>query len=255
LPSIENRRIEGSTSLRRTCDILISREMSLSAAQPEVLHTTVGDFPLHETRLALGGRGWSVLHTEAVLTHAAEQQFIRELKDRLPYGVTLWPAAIALAHEIGSRADAVRGRGVLELGAGTGLPGVVAASLGARVVQTDRQELAMSICKRNGERNGISGIDHRLVDWADWDDSERYDWIIGSDILYGEGTHPDLRRIFDTNLAPGGRVLLSDPFRAVSLRLLEAMEADGWRITMTKWTVGDGEDPRPIGLFELEAPR
>jgi predicted nicotinamide N-methyase len=229
--------------------------MNASTMQPEVLRTAVGDFPLHETRLALSGREWSVLHTEAVLTRAAEQHFIRELKDRLPYGVTLWPAAIALAHEVGSRADAIRARSVLELGAGTGLPGIVAAALGARVVQTDRQELAMSVCKRNGERNGVAGIEHRLVDWAEWDDTGRHDWIIGSDILYGEGTHPHLRRIFESNLAPGGRVLLADPFRAVSLRLLEAMEADGCRITMSKWSVGEGKDPRPIGLFELEAPR
>jgi methyltransferase-like protein 23 len=229
--------------------------MSAPAVHPEVLHTTVGDFPLHETQLALGGREWRVLHTPAVLTHADEQHFIRELKDRLPYGVTLWPAAIALAHEVASRADAFRGRSVLELGAGTGLPGVVAASLGARVVQTDRQELAMSICRRNGERNGVAGIDYRLVDWSEWDDAWRYDWIIGSDVLYGEGTHPHLRRIFEGSLAPGGRILLSDPFRAVSLRLLEAMEADGWAITMSRWSVGEGENPRPIGLFELAAPR
>jgi hypothetical protein len=101
----------------------------------------------------------------------------------------------------------------------------------------------------------VAGIDYRLVDWCEWDDAGRYDWIIGSDVLYGEGTHPHLRRIFDGSLAPGGRILLADPFRAVSLRLLEAMEADGWAITMSRWSVGEGENPRPIGLFELAAPR
>ena len=30
--------------------------------------------------------------------------------------------------------------------------GIVAASLGGQVVQTDRHELALSVCKRNGER-------------------------------------------------------------------------------------------------------
>ncbi|HEU0013717.1 MAG TPA: hypothetical protein VFQ45_08535, partial [Longimicrobium sp.] len=60
--------------------------------------------------------------------------------------------------------------------------------------------------------------------------------------------------IFDRGLAPGGRVLLSDPFRATSLRLLEAMEADGWRVAMTRWSIGEGDDLRPIGVFELEPP-
>jgi hypothetical protein len=98
-------------------------------------------------------------------------------------------------------------------------------------------------------------IDRRLADWAGWDDVGRYDWIIGSDVLYGETMHPHLRRIFGQSLAPGGRVLLADTFRAVSLRLLEALEVDGWKVALTKWSVGEEADRRPIGLFELEPSR
>jgi len=220
----------------------------------EVLRTSTGDFPLQEVRVAVGGREWSVLHTDAVLSHADEARFLGDKKDRLPYGVALWPAAIALAHEVASRAGAFRGARVLELGAGTGLPGIVAASFGAKVVQTERNEVAMSICRRNAERNRVTDIDHRLADWTAWEDPERYDLILGSDILYGPAFHPALRAIFEGNLAPGGRVLLADPFREPSLRLLEEMEGDGWRIALTKWTVeGDGA-PRPIGVFEMGAP-
>ncbi len=183
-----------------------------------------------------------------------ELRFFRELRDRLPYGVALWPAAIALAHEVASRAEAFSGARVLELGAGTGLPGIVAASLGARVVQSDRHELAMSVCKRNGMRNGIHTIEYRVADWTTWNDTGSYDWILGSDILYGETLHPHLRRILESNLASGGRVLLSDPFRAVSLGLLEALEASGWTISLSKWSVGADETPRSIGLFEMASP-
>lgn len=228
--------------------------MSASTTQPPVLRTPAGEFPLAEYRLGLAGREWTVLHTGAVLSFADEQHFLREMREQLPYGVALWPAAIALAHDVASRPEDFRGRTVLELGAGTGLPGIVAASLGARVTQTDRHELAMSVCRLNGERNGVGTVEHRLADWNEWDDAGRYQWILGSDILYGEALHPPLRRIFETSLAPGGRVLLSDPFRGTSLRLLEALEADGWTVALAKWNVGEEETPRPIGVFELAPP-
>ena len=213
-----------------------------------------GEVPLQEYRLRLGGREWRILHTDAILSHLDEQRFLREQKARLPYGVVLWPAAIALAHDVASRADAFGGTRVLELGAGTGLPGIVAATLGARVTQTDRQPLALSVARRNGTLNGATGIAYHQRDWTAWDDATRYDWILGSDILYAETTHADLRRIFAANLAPGGRVLLSDPFRAASIRLLEAMEADGWTIALSKWSVGEEQALRPIGLYELAPP-
>ena len=223
-------------------------------AAPTVLQTATGEFPLHESRLRLGGHEWTLLHTGVVLTFDDEQWFLRELRDHLPYGVALWPAAIALAHDVAARGGAFRGARVLELGAGTGLPGIVAASLGARVTQTDRHEMPMSVCRHNGRLNGAPAIGYRIADWTEWGDTERYDFILGSDILYGETMHPFLRRIFDANLAPGGRILLSDPFRAPSLRLLERMEADGWRIALAKWNLGEDTSPRPVGVYELRAP-
>jgi predicted nicotinamide N-methyase len=201
-----------------------------------------------EYHLALGGRSFRILHKGTILTHDDEQRFLGA-EQRLPYGIVLWPAAIALAHELTSRD--VAGRHVLELGAGTGLPGIVAASLGARVVQTDRQEDALSLCKQNAERNGIMTIEHRIADWTAWEDPEQYELILGADVLYGETLHPHLRRIFDANLAPGGTLLLSDPFRKTSFVLLEAMEAEGWIVTMTKWRVGIDLPERSIGVFEL----
>lgn len=221
---------------------------------PEILRTSVGEFPLEEYRLRVADREWTVLHTGAILNRTDESRYLREPMNRLPYGVALWPSAIALAHEIGTRADAFKGTSVLELGAGTGLPGIVAASLGARVVQTDRHGVPMHVCRRNAERNRVEGVEHRLADWTEWDDPGRYGWILGSDILYAEAMHPHLRRIFESSLAPGGRVLLADPFRSASIRMLETLEADGWRIGMTRWSVGEETEPRPIGIFELAPP-
>ncbi len=205
---------------------------------------------LEEVELAVEGRAWTILHTGAVISRDDENAYLRkDAADPRPYGAVLWPAAIALAHEIATRN--VAGKRVLELGAGTGLPGIVAASLGASVVQTDRQNLVLHVCKQNAERNGVTTIEHRAADWTAWTDTERYDIILGSDILYADELHPHLQRIFDANLAPGGTLLIADPFRAPSIRLLEAMQAAGWGATLDKWTVGITPPPRPVGVFSL----
>jgi predicted nicotinamide N-methyase len=223
--------------------------VSSRTQEPDVLKTTAGDLPLEEYHLRLEGHAWRILHTGAILSIDDEQRFLGGEQPAVPYGIVLWPAAIALAHEVASRP--LRGKRVLELGAGTGLPGIVAASLGARVMQTDRQELAMHVCKKNAERNGITTIEHCVADWTAWEDEERYDCILGSDVLYAETMHPHLRRIFETNVAAAGSILLSDPFRKASFPLLEAMAEDGWTVTMNKWTVGVTPPERPVGVFEL----
>jgi methyltransferase-like protein 23 len=216
--------------------------------QPRVLSTTVGDLPLDEYRLSLGGRTWSILHTAAILSHEDEEQFLRGDAPRLPYGIALWPAAIALAHEIAARP--LRGVRLLELGAGTGLPGIVAAALGARVVQTDRSAAALAVCRMNADGNGVV-LEQRAGDWTAWTETDTYDFIVGADILYADSVHPQLRHIFESNLAPGGRLLLSDPFRAESFALLQSLEADGYDVAFNKWTVGVVPPPRPVGVFEL----
>ena len=174
-----------------------------------------------------------MLHTGALLSFEEEQNYLSEDRTRLPYGLALWPSAIALSHDLATRADDLRGATILELGAGTGLPGMVAASLGARVIQTDHNELALTLGRANAEHDRAGFIEYRAADWTDWTDTTRYDWIIGADILYGAKTQPHVRRIFENNLADRGRVLVSDPFRSPSLKLLEAMEASGWQSRST----------------------
>jgi len=215
------------------------------------LRTSVGDVPLEEYHVRLAGREWTILHTGAVLSDDDEQRLLTDTSPRLPYGVSLWPASLALAHDLVARGDGLRGLDILELGAGTGLPGIIAASLGARVVQTDRHDLPMSVCRRNAAHNGVATIEHRLADWTLWDDPTRYDLIIGADVMYAERMHTHLRRIFESNLRPGGRILLADPFRPVSLALLQAIETDGWTIGLTTWRVGEHTAPRQVGNFEL----
>jgi predicted nicotinamide N-methyase len=215
-----------------------------------LLETSIGDFQLHEYCLRVGEQRWSFLHTGATLTVAQEQQFLAREQGRLPYGVMLWPASIALAHDLIARSEQLPGKRLLELGAGTGLPGIVAASLGADVLQIDRSELALHVCTLNKERNRVPQLVAREADWETFHSDIKFDLIVGSDVLYVTTMHERLRAICDDYLAPGGVVLFSDPLRAQSLPMLEAMEASGWRVSLSKWSIEVEAGTRSIVVYE-----
>lgn len=216
----------------------------------DLLRTSIGDFALHEYSLPGAGRRLSFLHTGAVFTVEQERKYLAREEARLPYGVMLWPASIALAHELMARAEELRGKRVLELGAGTGMPGLVAASLGARVLQVDHSEVALHVCALNKERNQLRDVEVRAADWETFESDEKFDFIVGADVLYVTTMHERLRAICAQYLASGGRVLFSDPLREQSLPMMEAMDADGWRVSLTKWSVAVEDGSRSIAIYE-----
>jgi predicted nicotinamide N-methyase len=154
---------------------------------------------------------------------AQEQEYLSREEGRLPYGAMLWPASIALAHEVG-RAEQMRGKRVLELGAGTGVPGIVAASFGAEVLQVDRSEVALHLCMANAQRNAQTRLQARAAEWETFHSDEPYDFIFGADVLYVTTMHERVSAICETYLAPGGSALFSDPFRPESMPMLEGMD-------------------------------
>jgi methyltransferase-like protein 23 len=214
------------------------------------LRTSIGDFPLNEYRLTVDGRDIRVLHADAMLSRAKEDEGLLTPEKSLPYGAMLWASSIALAHEMADGGE-LAGKMVLELGAGTGLPGLTAAAKGATVLQTDNHPVALELARRNASLNEISNIEQQHADWREWQSAARYDFVIGSDILYSKEMHSHIRMIFDSSLAASGRILVSDPFRATSLAFFQQMESEGWSVQITKWTIGEGSDARAIGVFRL----
>lgn len=213
-------------------------------------------YPLNPYPMALAGREWQVLNTKLVFTRDEETDYFARAKTGLPYGVALWPSSLALAYELASQAESLAGKTLLELGAGVGLPGLIARHLGAEVVQTDFDSMALSVCELNAQVNQIEGIEWRQADWREFEDQNGYDFIIGSDILYGVPLHPHLKDIFQTRLAPGGHVLIADPSRMGSTEFFDDLHGLGWAIEVSDWRMdlsNDGE-PRLVYVYDLQPP-
>jgi predicted nicotinamide N-methyase len=131
--------------------------------------------------------GVAVESAQVFLTPVADSELDR-------YGLYTWRSAVVLARWVWChRADRVRGNAVCELGAGTALPGLLAAKVGAStVVLTDRADApgvlrnCASGCRLNaldGERVTVMGLDWGFFD-TDFDALPSFDLILGADVFY-----------------------------------------------------------------------
>ncbi|XP_027178366.1 methyltransferase-like protein 23 isoform X3 [Coffea eugenioides] len=104
------------------------------------------------------------------------------------YGLFVWPCSIILAEYVWQQRSRFSGANVIELGAGTSLPGIVAAKVGADVTLTDdsnRPEVLDNM-RRECELNNVTCKVLGLT-WGVWDEpifTLCPNIILGADVLY-----------------------------------------------------------------------
>jgi 2-polyprenyl-3-methyl-5-hydroxy-6-metoxy-1,4-benzoquinol methylase len=137
---------------------------------------------------------------------------------------------------------------VLDLGCGMGLSGTVAAALGARVVFADLEAPALLFAALNSlpwRRH----VRTRKLDWQRDRLPEKFDLILGADILYERTQWPFLEPFWRAHLAPGGSVLLGEPGRQTGDLFVDWIKPRGWVLTRHEETLSTR--PKPIRLLHV----
>jgi methyltransferase-like protein 23 len=205
----------------------------------QALATVQAQTPLHTLPVPVGDRIWQV----TTATDPSALADVTEHLEHFPHGLLLWEAAVGLARWLPNLRAQLQGKRVLELGAGVGLPGLVARTLGAQVWLTDHLAETLAVAAANAHQNEVAGVHYFVADWREWNHTAQYDLILGADILYARLRHFYLERIFHKNLAPGGRLLFADPGRVQGLDFVVDLEAHGWAVDLETLPVESLSEP------------
>lgn len=227
--------------------------MTASAVTQPVLSGIHVDYPLRRTRELCGGQV-VVLDVVASLDAAIDALVARELGDaevlRLtPYFATLWPAGRALAQWVGERPNIVRGRRIVEVGCGLGLPALVAARLGGHVHACDAHPDVAALLRHNAALNDAAITFHALDlgDDAALAGLGEFDLVLASDVVYEAGLAGQVAPALARLCRPRGQIVLADPGRPLLQDTTSALEALGFTSELEARRARRGDDPAAAG--------
>lgn len=132
------------------------------------------------------------------------------------YWDRIWPSSVAFSEYLIHQffPSKLTGTKVLEIGCGAGIPGVVAAQLGAFTMFSDMVPVTLEAVKETCRLNHISNFDTCTLDWSEKiETKERYDFVIGCEVFYDEAILADIAHVLEQLLAPGGKGMFCDPNR------------------------------------------
>ena len=160
--------------------------MSAPAQLQAALHELLGDARLvAETLPDTELRLWLI--DAANMDRAFNPEETRRILDEPPYWCFCWASGLVLARWLAERPDWVRGKRVLDFGAGSGVAAIAAAKAGAaEVVACDLDPLALAACRANAALNGVE----LRYSQDFFGEADRFDLILVADVLYDRANLP-----------------------------------------------------------------
>ncbi len=198
--------------------------MSAPAALQQALSALLGDAQLSaETLPGTAIRLWLIDADN--MDRAFSPEETRRILEEPPYWSFCWASGLVLARWLAENPQWVRGKRVLDFGAGSGVAAIAAAKAGAlEVVACDLDPLAIEACRANAALNDVQ-LSYSTDFFAEED---RFDLIIVADVLYDRANLP----LLDQFLSRGREALVADSrvrdFQHPLYQRLGILEACTW---------------------------
>lgn len=140
-----------------------------------------------------------------------------------PFWTRLWPSAIALSIFLRENEGLIKGKKVLELGAGLGLPSVVAATKAQSVTSSDHIDAAVETMAKSFSHHGFKNANSVRIDVRGIPEELQGDLLLLSDVNYDPQLFPDLMKLVKRFLKNGSTIILSTPQRIMGSAFIESL--------------------------------
>jgi predicted nicotinamide N-methyase len=140
-----------------------------------------------------------------------------------PYWARLWPSAIALATFIQKNPDLVAGKPVVEIGAGVGLPSLVAARFAKKVWCSDISEEAMNAAAKSAGLHQLKNIQFEACNWLWLPEKIDAEIVLLSDVNYDPVVFDELEKVLIALLKKGCTLFLATPQRLLAKPFLNKL--------------------------------
>jgi predicted nicotinamide N-methyase len=176
--------------------------MTAPPALQAALSTLLGDAQLNAATLP--GTDLKLWLIDAGnMDRAFNPEETRRILHEPPYWCFCWASGLVLARWLAEHPEWVRGKRVLDFGAGSGVVAIAAAKAGAlEVVACDLDPLAIEACRANAALNNVT-LSYSADFFAE---ADRFDLIIVADVLYDRANLP----LLDQFLSRGRQALVAD---------------------------------------------
>ncbi|MFO0883712.1 MAG: methyltransferase domain-containing protein [Pirellulales bacterium] len=150
---------------------------------------------------------------------------------RDPYWTKLWPASLSMARFLETRkAMLPTGTRCIELGCGSGIPGLALLALGCEVTFSDYVPEAVHLATWNALQNGLSPQESLVLDWHAPPNLKPFQAIVGSDLLYDATLHRPLLGTIRQLLDREGVCWMADAGRGPAGAFIDQAIVEGFTI-------------------------
>ena len=216
----------------------------------ELLEHLHQQYNTYTTEIAVAGKRLKFLKAKEIEGALDGVSLVEEGSVEFPFWLKIWEASVVLANFLSS-IPSDGDKEWLEVGAGMGVAGIFAAAFGHRVTITDHNEDAIRFARANASLNGLENIKFALLDWNQPTIDNKYDYIIGSEVIYKEELFKPLMHVFKSLLLPEGTIFLAGDVRRRSpLKFFDILRHD-FKIDRSSHTLRAGNEAFEMGLYRL----